>query len=346
MIPYAVAPQRASTTALYDKQWQAYSRFCRTKDVHPLNSTESTVAEYLISMFEGGAQPATIKVHRSSILSVLVHTKPELQSSLVIGNCLRSFERDRPRKRQVLPKFDINLVLWQLLKPPFTNVDSSSDRDIPLDVFVSKVAFLLALACGSRSSEIHAFSRAPGSLTRERKQGGGTVLSIRTFPGFLAKNDRPDHVRPPVRIPSMFQCVGAREPERFWCPVRAIDIYLTRTQGTQYSAQDTRLLRHPNPSMSTTKGHVAYWIRKAVAIAYENAGTGGDAPHVNAHEVRAVAHSLAAYNGASLQQVLDGAQWKGPESFYKHYLRDMSSSLAGPAGTAPIVIAGQVGTSH
>ena len=261
VIPYAVAPQRASTTALYDKQWEAYVRFCRSRNIHPLDSTESTVAEYLISMFEGGAQPATIKVHRSSILSVLVHTLPGLQDSLVISNCLRSFDRDRPRQRRVLPKFDINLVLWQLLKPPFTNQDSSSDRDIPLDIFVCKVAFLLALACGSRASEMHAFSRAAGSLTRDRKQGGGTVLSIRTFPGFLAKNDRPDRLRPPVKIPSMFQCVGAREPERFWCPVRAIDVYLARTQGAQYSSQDTRLLRHPDPSMSTTKGHVAYWIR-------------------------------------------------------------------------------------
>ena len=346
VIPYAVAPQRASTTALYDKQWEAYSSFCRERNVHPLNSTESTVAEYLISMFERGIQPATIKVHRSSILSVLVHTLPELQSSVVIANCVRSFERDRPRQRRVLPKFDVNLVLWQLLRPPFTNQDSSLDRDIPLDIFVCKVAFLLALACGSRASEMHAFSRAPGSLTRERMQGGGTVLSIRTFAGFLAKNDRPDHLRPPVKIPSMFQSVGAQEPERFWCPVRAIDIYLARTQSARYSSQDTRLLRHPNSSMTTTKGHVAYWIRRAVTIAYEGAGTGGDAPNVNAHEVRAVAHSLAAYNGASLREVLDGAQWKGPESFFRHYLRDMSGSMGGPAGTAPIVIAGQVRTSH
>ena len=297
-------------------------------------------------MFEGGAQPATIKVHKSAILSVLIHTKPELQHSIVIGNVLSSFERDRPRQRRVLPKFDINLVLWQLLKPPFTNNTSTSDRHIPLDIFVYKTAFLLALACGSRSSEIHAFSRAPGSLTRERKQGGGTVLGIRTFPGFLAKNSRPDHVPTVLKIPSMFQLVGAQEPERFWCPVRALDIYISRTQGPEYSQQDTRLLRHPDPGKTTTKGHVAYWIRKAVSLAYESAGTGGAAPHVNAHEVRAVAHSLVAYNGASLQDVLEGAQWKGPESFYKHYLRDMSSSLVGPAGQAPIVIAGRVRTSH
>lgn len=140
----------------------------------------------------------------------------------------------------------------------------------------------------------------------------------------------------------MFQLVGRQEPERFWCPVRAIDIYLYRTQGPEYSQEDSRLLRHPKPKITTTKGHVAYWIRRAVSLAYDSAGRGGDTPHVNAHEVRAVAHSLAAYNGASLQDVLDGAGWHGEESFFRHYIRDMTAALAGPAGKAPVVIAGRV----
>ena len=311
------------------------------KGIHPLSSSDATVAEYLVAMFERGALPSTIKVHRSAILSVLTFTNPSISDSIIIRNCLKTFEIERPRKTRVLPKFDINLVLWQLLKPPFTNEDGKSDRDIPLDIFVGKLAFILALACGSRSSEMHALSRAPGAISREAA-GGGTILSIRTFPGFLAKNDRPDKLPPPVRIPSMFHLVGRSEPERFWCPVRATDIYLSRTQSDEYSKDDIRLLRHPNPRVSTTKGHVALWIRRTVSLAYESAGKGGEDPHVNAHEVRAVAHSLATYNGASLQEVLEGGRWSGEESFFKHYLRDMTSALDGPAGRAPIVIAGRV----
>ena len=347
VIQYAAVPQRPSTAGLYDKQWEAFSKFCSDRSVHPLNSTEVTVAEYLVSMFENGAQPSTIKVHRAAILSVLTHTSPHMGDSKLIKNCIRRFEIERPRTRRVLPKFDVNLVLWQLLKPPFTNEDGQSDRDIPLDTFVCKVAFLLALACGSRSSELHAFTRAPDSLTRERKEGGGTIMCLRTFPGFLAKNDRPDGIPPPVKIPSMFQLVGAREPERFWCPVRAVDVYLARTQGPEYDTADARLLRHPNPKVTTTKGHVALWIRRAISLAYEHSGSGSEAPHhVNAHEVRAVAHSLAAYNGATIREVLDAARWQGEESFFRHYIRDMSQSLAGPAGQAPIVVAGRINTNY
>ena len=264
-----------------------------------------------------------------------------MADSVIIKNCLRTFEIERPRTTRTLPKFDINLVLWQLLKPPFTSTDGLTDRNVPLDMFICKLAFILALACGSRSSELHAFSRAPGALSREAK-GGGTVMYIRTFPGFLAKNDRPDKLPVPIRIPSMYHLVGGAEAERFWCPVRALDIYLARTQGPEYSKEDIRLLRHPNPKVATTKGHVAMWIRRAVSLAYESAGKGGEDPHVNAHEVRAVAHSLTAYNGASLKEVLEGGRWTGEQSFFKHYLRDMSGVLSGPAGKAPIVIAGRV----
>ena len=114
VIGYATKPQRTSTSSLYDKQWAAFSGFCKDMNIHPLDSSDVTVAQYLISMFERGILPSTIKVHKAAILSVLSHTKPDISDSLLIRNCLRNFEIERPRKLRVLPKFDINLVLWQL----------------------------------------------------------------------------------------------------------------------------------------------------------------------------------------------------------------------------------------
>ena len=56
--------------------------------------------------------------------------------------------------------------------------------------------------------------------------------------------------------------------------------------------------------------------------------------------MRAVAHSLAAFSGASLKEVLEGGRWSGQDSFFKHFLRDMSSDLSGPAAKGPVVIGG------
>ena len=82
VIAYVKKPQRGSTSQLYDKQWLTFCKFCRDKKVHPLQCKDHLVAEYLISMFERGVQPSTIKVHRAAILSVLVHVDPSISDTI------------------------------------------------------------------------------------------------------------------------------------------------------------------------------------------------------------------------------------------------------------------------
>ena len=299
------------------------------------------VASYLVHLFHRGLKPATIKVHRAAVQSVLKHIAPQLASSALLHDLCKRFEIERPRTVRVLPKFDLNLVLWQMLKPPFVDKAGGTDYRIPLSTMVAKVTFLLALATGSRTSELHALSRARGALTWERFPEGKRVVSMKPFPRFLAKNDRPDRVPSPIVIPSMDHIVG-REPERLWCPVRAVEIYLARTPDGPYAADDFHLLRHPKSTVRTTKGHIALWIRRAVTLAYEAAGEGTESVHCNPHEVRAIAHSLAAYNGASLREVIQGGRWSSSEPFFRHYLRDMSETLSGSIGRRPLIVAGNL----
>ena len=136
----------------------------------------------------------------------------------------------------------------------------------------------------------------------------------------------------------MRHMVGRREPERLWCPVRVTQVYISRTPDGPYLAADARILRHPTPTMNTKKSHVALWIRQAISLAYEKAADKPDKVHVNAHEVRAVAHSLVAYNGASLEEILEGGRRSAKGSFFNHYLRDMSRRVR----TAPFVAGGRL----
>ena len=68
--------------------------------------------------------------------------------------------RERPRAKATISKFDVDVVLDQLLKPPFVGQDGT-DRTISKLLFVYKTAFLLSLATGARSSKLHALSRDP-----------------------------------------------------------------------------------------------------------------------------------------------------------------------------------------
>ena len=90
--------------------------------------------------------------------------------------------------------------------------------------------------------------------------------------GVLAKDQRPDVKPSPVQIHSVDLCVEHGETKRLWCPVRCTEVYLAGTPNGAYSVQDTRVLRHPSPTYSTTKGHVALWIRMAISTAYSAAG--------------------------------------------------------------------------
>ena len=82
------------------------------------------------------------------------------------------------------------------------------------------------------------------------------------------------------------------------------------------------------------------WIRNTIKEAYSAAGKDTDTVHNRAHEVRAIAHSLVAYDGATIAEVLEGGRWRSSGSFYQHYLRDVATSVENL--NAPIVVAGKV----
>ena len=142
VIDMAKRPQRLYTSHLYNYQWEQFVS-CRGKSLNPLTASEVELAQYLLSLFKQGNVPATVKVHRAAICSVFKHTNPGLASSVLLKDLISRLELERPRDKRVYPKFDIDLVLWQLLLLPFMD-NSNSDLKIPLQTLAFKTAFLLA----------------------------------------------------------------------------------------------------------------------------------------------------------------------------------------------------------
>ena len=311
-------------------------QFCNRQGWDPLHLRPNDICIYFIHLYDRGLMPSTIRVHKAAIQSVLKHLGSTLFEEAVVHDLFNSFDRARPRPSRVLPKFDFEVVLRGFLRPPFVD-NSGSDRGIPLELFVMKTTFLLALATGCRAGELHALSRKH-KFAVDTLGSGKRVMTLHAYPGFLAKNQKAGDMFRPLEVPSMCHLVGPRDPDRLWCPVRAVIIYLGKTNLPAYDAQDYRILRHPDPTKKTKKGNISLWIRLAIAKTHQSADIPLD--HINAHEVRAVATSLLAASGAPMKDVLDSGRWRSEDSFFNHYLREVASSSG--SFNAPFVAAGHV----
>lgn len=335
---WAAIPQRESTQRLYQCHWALYHRWARRNDFLPLQPTLNDLASYLIYLFETvGLQPSTIAVHKAAIASVLRHTQLDfdVSSDQILCNLMKRFHLERPRRARIAPRWDLALVMKQLLAPPFVDATGLSDNGVSTPWFTRKAVFLLALASGARASEIHALSRSE-PLFSISPSPNGEVLVVKPFPGFLPKNALPSAAPRSWHIPS-FAHLFPGEVERLLCPVRTIKYYRRRTARLAGSRQ--RLFVHPNVRIADIKrSHISAWIVDVVKEAYDRAEGHLSDVHPTAHEVRALAHSWAYFNNVSLAEVLEGARWRSSTSFIDHYLRDVARSVDGMSGL-PLIAA-------
>ena len=81
-----------------------------------------------------------------------------------------------------------------------------------------KTVFLVTLASGRRSSEIHALSGRTQDVAFEPNG----AVSLRFLPEFRAKTQRPEDSFPIVVIPPLTSILTPDDPDVTLCPVRAL----------------------------------------------------------------------------------------------------------------------------
>ena len=141
-----------SSSHVYNSQWKPLPM--------PRNLSYITLAESLVHLYVENKQVDTIKIHRAAIASVpKMLNPPTVLQEDTIHNIIRRMSILRPRTQEVLPRWHLSVVLEGLMIPPF--VINGSDRNISLELLSYKTAFLIALATGTRGSELVALSRAP-----------------------------------------------------------------------------------------------------------------------------------------------------------------------------------------
>ena len=146
--------RRQSTRLNYQARWGTYRKWCRDFG-HRLSSPSiSKIAEFLTYLFKRkGAALSTIKGYRAMLSAVFKFPLPEISTSPILKDLIRSFEISAPRPLFPPPPWDLNKVLQFLSCPPFVPLARASFLNK-----TKKALFLLAMATAKRVSELQALS--------------------------------------------------------------------------------------------------------------------------------------------------------------------------------------------
>jgi integrase len=286
-------------------------------------------------LYENGVNIQALRGHRSAINSVLKITAPgEVLTSVHLTDLIKSFGIERPTTRRFFPTWDLARVLRSLLHPPYEPL-----HDAPLALLTQKTVFLLALASGSRRGEIAAWSRAPRHV-----QFADRLSAVSLLPSveFRAKTQKPHEASRPVEIPAL--SIAGSEIERLQCPVRALKIYLKRTEPL-FKKEDKPLIFKPyiGKSANVKPAHISNWLVRVIRRAYDQEDDQVDQNfRATAHDIRALSTSWAATNGVPMNEILSAASWRSATVFTSHYLKDMCHQSAALHTIGPVVAARSV----
>ena len=146
-----------------------------------------------------------------------------MSSRLLFGDLLRRLELERPKVPRVCLSSIWMCCCISCCGPP-SLIASNLTLEYPSFSWPTKVIFLflLALAAGSRSSEI--LLRESGRFYTFRDAQGKHVMILHTRPGFFVKNQgQTPFLRRFRSLCWIRQWAGGSQ--NVWCPVRTTELY-------------------------------------------------------------------------------------------------------------------------
>ena len=313
------APQRHSSRRVYSSRWSIYRHWCLKGKMDVTEVSIPQVADFLLYLFESKKlKPATIAGYRTAIADGLGSSGDLISTSRDLNRLISSFYRDQPRINRSIPSWDLSLVLRALTKAPFEPLEKASLKDLTL-----KTVFLLALASGKRRGEIHAWTFSSVLFKGDKSQ-----VTVAPSPPFLAKNqlasEGPASIKTVV-IPALTNILGSGMTEDVaLCPVRALRVYLRRTKQLRSGKSLLFVSYLPNFSRDIARATISQWIKRLIQYCYNGADNENlKLAGAKAHDVRALAASLAFKGGVSLSEILESCFWKSHSTFTNFYLKDV-----------------------
>ena len=261
------------------------------------------------------------------MLSVVFHfSLPELSSSAVLKDLLWSFRLEQPSIPVRAPPWDLSLVLQFLRSSTFEPLQEVSLRQL-----TKKTLFLLSLATACWVGELQAISK---SLSFS-----GANIHLSYLSEFRAKTEsEANPLQRSFAVYSLDDFVGVMEEELLLCLVRALRIYLQRTE---------RLVPHPrtlfisprSSSRPLSKNAVSFFLREVISQAYSSLSLPDPSTGTRAHSIRGLATSVSFLRNYS---ILEFACWKSASVVTSFYLTDVQFSIHGGFSLDPFVSANAV----
>ena len=315
--------RRLSTRLNYQARWGTYRKWC--KDFrHRLSSPSITkIADFLTFMFKTkGAALSTIKGYRAMLAAVFKFPLPEISTSPILKDLIRSFEISAPRPIFPPPPWELDKVLQFLSGPPFEPLARASFLDK-----TKKALFLLAMATAKRVSELQALSFSVSF------QGEDLVLYYDPF--FRAKTESvANPLSRSIIVPSLSDFAGDL-PERVHCPVRAIK-YLRKAARSASFIPSRLFVSHRNPERAMSKNAMSFYLRQLIV----DSGAVSSARPPRAHDIRGISTSLNYYSNLSLSNLMQVATWRSNRVFASRYRKEVSATQDNIQQFGPLVIAG------
>ena len=106
--------------------------------------------------------------------------------------------------------------------------------------------------------------------------------------------------------------------------MRVLGLCLLRSAEWAKEDPQQKLFVYFSPDTQLFTTHFRCWVAETIRQAYENSSE-SDLPKILAHDVRAVAASIAYYRNTPLSELCGLIGWKSSNVFVRHYLKDMAA---------------------
>ena len=301
--------RRPSSRAGYQSKWLVYRQWCRSEGSSISRPSLAKIADFLFWLRRSRRlSVSAVMGYRSMLSAVFKSILPEISSSPVLHDLLRSFHVEAPVREVRPPSWDLSTLLDFLRSSSFEPLSATSLRDL-----TRKTLFLISLATAKRVGELQALSHCvPFS---------SSSAGLSYVPEFVAKTE--SALRPLPRsfeVKSLGDFAAGLPDDLLLCPVRSLSAYLNRA-STIVNRPRRLFVSSKCPSRAMSKNGISYLLRELIVQSGASSQS-GQVPR--AHSIRGNATSSAFFRNWSLRIILEAASWRSNTVFTSFYLRVLS----------------------